>query len=137
MKRLKIERLLDAISDDSLREVLSYLPFRYLYLAPVSKRFYRLRGKCETEVDAIVETISSLQWARIDISEHRSRPCDIAARRGRLDVLQFAHSRVNSIGICEYAALGGHLNMLQWLRSHQCPWNKTTFSAAAKRGHPK
>jgi hypothetical protein len=36
---------------------------------------------------------------------------------------------------CEYAALKGHLAVLQWARANGCPWDKNTCSYAAMRGH--
>ena len=32
--------------------------------------------------------------------------------------------------ICEAAAYSGNLEMLQWLRSQDCPWNEHTCRAA-------
>ena len=37
--------------------------------------------------------------------------------------------------VCSYAALGGHLEVLQWARANGCPWDEDTCSAAANRGH--
>ena len=34
---------------------------------------------------------------------------------------------------CSYAAEGGHLEVLKWLRENGCPWNKYTCSYAARR----
>ena len=34
-----------------------------------------------------------------------------------------------------YAARGGHLEVLQWAREHDCPWNDKTCHAAARGGH--
>ena len=38
-------------------------------------------------------------------------------------------------GICEYAASGGHLAVLQWARAQGCPWDEKTCSSAAENGH--
>ncbi len=37
--------------------------------------------------------------------------------------------------LCEAAAKGGHLEVLQWLRANGCLWNKYTCWEAAKCGH--
>ncbi len=37
--------------------------------------------------------------------------------------------------LCEAAARGGHLEMLQWARANGCPWNEMTCSGAATGGH--
>jgi len=31
--------------------------------------------------------------------------------------------------------LGGHLEVLQWLRANDCPWDKDTCSHSAGDGH--
>ena len=37
--------------------------------------------------------------------------------------------------LCQAAARGGHLEMLQWARANGCPWNAETCYRAAKGGH--
>lgn len=34
-----------------------------------------------------------------------------------------------------YAALSGHLTVLQWLHANNAPWNEWTCAHAAERGH--
>ena len=36
---------------------------------------------------------------------------------------------------CEYAAEGGHLEVLQWARANGCPWDKRTLISARKGCH--
>ena len=36
---------------------------------------------------------------------------------------------------CRFAAGGGHLSLLQWLRENNFPWDRYTCSSAAARGH--
>ena len=36
---------------------------------------------------------------------------------------------------CAHAALGGHLEVLQWARANGCPWNKYTIVRACQYGH--
>ena len=38
---------------------------------------------------------------------------------------------------CAYAAFGGKLKVLQWLRSNGCPWNSRTCENAARLGRFK
>ena len=33
---------------------------------------------------------------------------------------------------CHRAALGGHLEVLQWLREHDCPWCKSSCLVVAR-----
>ena len=52
-------------------------------------------------------------------------------------MLQWAHENGCpwDEGTCEYAAQGGHLEVLQWARENGCPWDKETCSDAARGGH--
>ena len=36
---------------------------------------------------------------------------------------------------CANAAKGGHLEILQWARENDCPWDSSTCSYAASGGH--
>jgi hypothetical protein len=36
---------------------------------------------------------------------------------------------------CSYAAKRGHLEVLQWARANGCPWDEETCTFAAKKGH--
>ena len=64
--------------------------------------------------------------------------CPAAARRGRLEVLQWARGQGCpwDANTCSYAAEGGHLSTLQWLKEHGCPWNAASLRIHA-RGHPE
>ena len=63
--------------------------------------------------------------------------CDLVARRGRLEVLQWARGQGCPWDwrTCSWAAKGGHLSTLQFLREHGCPWDEATCSRAAEGGH--
>jgi hypothetical protein len=36
---------------------------------------------------------------------------------------------------CAFAALGGHLEVLQWARANGAPWDERTCTVAAEGGH--
>lgn len=60
-----------------------------------------------------------------------------AARLGYLNTLMHLHARVRlwqTEYLCEAAAMGGHLEVLQWLRVNNCPWDRDTCAYAAMRG---
>ena len=63
--------------------------------------------------------------------------CAAAALGGHLEVLQWA--RANGcpwdIRTCHKAAEGGHLKVLLWARANGCPWDKGTCEWAAHGGH--
>ena len=65
--------------------------------------------------------------------------CQSAAGGGHLEVLQWARARGFPWDkwTCAYAAGNGHLEVLQWARAHGCPWDKATCACAAENGHLK
>ncbi|AGO85343.1 Ankyrin repeat domain containing protein [Pandoravirus salinus] len=65
------------------------------------------------------------------------RVCTIAAARGHLDVLRFAHEKGTRWGrdTCAAAARGGHLEVLKYAHERGCAWDHSTCAAAAKGGH--
>jgi len=64
--------------------------------------------------------------------------CELAAAGGHLEVLQWARVRCSwDEGTCAFAALGGHLAVLQWAREGAdppCLWDWRTCAFAAGRG---
>ena len=66
--------------------------------------------------------------------------CAAAARNGDLKELKVlgAHGwPIRNTGTCGFAALGGHLEVLKWLRDNGCPWGEFTCRRAAQRGTSK
>ena len=65
------------------------------------------------------------------------KTCAGAALGGHLQVLQWA--RANDCPwdkrTCAGAALGGHLKVLQWARANGCQWDEESVAAAAEGGH--
>jgi hypothetical protein len=60
------------------------------------------------------------------------------ARRGDLNKLRWVHMHGYarfSWYACRNAAEGGHLHVLEWLHSVNCPWTANTCEKAAKGGH--
>ena len=60
-----------------------------------------------------------------------------AALGGRLEVLKWLRSEgcPGHESACSYAAAGGHLEILKWLKSQGCPWNEWDCAGAAAEGH--
>ncbi len=58
-----------------------------------------------------------------------------AALYGHLALLQISCPHNKSALVCADAALGGHLEILQWLRANDYPWAENTCSSAAEGGH--
>lgn len=63
----------------------------------------------------------------------------LVAYEGKAEVLQLAYDTepldFNNAYLCEAAALGGHLELLRWLRSVECPFGSTMLEQAADGGH--
>ena len=63
---------------------------------------------------------------------------DEAAERGCLSTLRSLHRRGRAeltVNLCTSAAKGGQLEVLEWLRENECPWDKNTCKEAAYSGH--
>lgn len=70
---------------------------------------------------------------------HSHLVCPIAARDGRLDVLEWAHQERYPWGkkTCAAAARKGRLSILKWLRCQDppCPWDEDTCESAVQGAH--
>ena len=64
-------------------------------------------------------------------------PTERAAELGCLDTLhhQLLKGRLSKSIVCEFAAHGGHLEVLKWLRANGCQWDADVCAAAAEKGH--
>ena len=63
-----------------------------------------------------------------------------AAEGGHLELLQWMQDQDppcpwNATHVCYFAAYKGHLEVLRWARSQGCPWNGDVTWAAARGGH--
>jgi hypothetical protein len=60
-----------------------------------------------------------------------------AAQGGHLDMLQWLrlHDCPWHASTCAYAALAGHLEALKWAWEHHCPWDERTCEGAAGGRH--
>lgn len=63
--------------------------------------------------------------------------CSSAAGKGYKHIIAWARTQDPPCEwdafVCEMAATGGHLPLLQWLRKNGCPWNSGTYTAAQHR----
>ena len=59
----------------------------------------------------------------------------VAAQEGHLEVLQWAREHDCPWDAMTCKAQGGHLEVLQWAREHHCPWDWNTSAIAAKHRH--
>jgi hypothetical protein len=78
-------------------------------------------------------------WAREQSCTVNVWTCCAAAQAGQLDVLMYlrAHQCPWDETTIGAAAQEGHLDVVRWARQHGCPWDVRTCGAAAARGHLK
>ena len=87
-------------------------------------------------------------WSRkfnVHHTNHKTvkRVLYVAARHGYLQMFekywsqgpQEKLSKLWDEYTCGFAAFGGHLEVLQWLRAKDCPWDSYVCDNAAKNGH--
>ena len=79
-----------------------------------------------------------LQWARGQGCPWNEHTCSLAAEGGHLSALQWARGQGGpwDANTCSSAARGGHLSTLQWAHEHGCPWDASSVRWAA-RDHPE
>ena len=96
----------------------------------------RLRAVCRGMRDAVAATGREIQ-------EHDGASAAKAGclstmqhlqRRGRLPFLKRAGNPETAY-LCGSAAEGRQLEVMQWLRANDCPWDEKTCAAAAQEGH--
>ena len=82
-----------------------------------------------------------LEYCEIGLSRGnpKAQICNEIAKHGHLEILKWARSQDCPWDkwTCAAAAEGGHLKVLKWARSQGCTWNSYTCSHAAKGGHLK
>ncbi len=80
------------------------------------------------------------QWRLILLNSMIQPTCPIdylhdLARKGHLNVFNGEAKDPWDEWTCAFAALKGHLEVLQWAQSQGCPWNERTCAFAAQGGH--
>ena len=96
----------------------------------------RLREYCTSPKRLAWAKANGCPWGVLDWSG-TINPCALAAAGGHLEVLQWAreHDCPWDFRTCYSAAEGGHLEVLKWALEHHCPWGAATCAAAAQSGH--
>ena len=87
------------------------------------------------KVRDVVCSVELVKWA-VDQGYPREKErviCEYAARGGFLETLKWLRASGCEwfSGACAAAAEGGHLDVLKWLRANGCPWNDGVCSCAA------
>jgi hypothetical protein len=91
-----------------------------------------------------VSTVNMISWICCDCASREeflkyNLTVPNLARYGYLDVLQWLYntgtrSLINT-DTMRYAAIGGHVEVVNWLRQHGCAWSAGVCTGAAKEGH--
>ena len=84
--------------------------------------------------------IPTLEWLSKQVGSYWGRDtCAYAALHNHKDAILWLHGQNPPCPwnerTCTFAAKGGHLALLQFLRSQGCPWNKSTTGLAAAHDH--
>ena len=168
------------VSNDELKHIFGYVgEMQYGFVACTSDRFHQVYLETfgnETLTSFRNATVSvscmtlCLATERIDGNFRAKSLFYTAARDGKLDVLEWGNASgynlkqlldedtvagaalnghlevvqyLRTLGIswnsdtCANAAFNGHLKLLIWARENQCPWDARTCSKAAENGHLK
>jgi len=155
---INIYKTIYDLPPDVLRLVFTFLGIGYFRFVGGTSRIFRERylstslgADSRTTIENVVSSVSCvelyLQEAGTDLAQLHVI-LNGAASYGRLDILEWAHERGYSHACsiatstsavdertCSSAALGGRLNILQWLRANGCPCDERTCSSAAEGGH--
>ena len=97
---------------------------------------------CRPRLDWALRTFLDLQRAFLYNDAGAYNLAGICAGEGALESLQHVGKSMSTgswdAGICREAAIGGHVEILQWLRSlpgRPCPWDGSVCANAASAGH--
>jgi hypothetical protein len=84
-----------------------------------------------------VEIITWLYNSQSVFLENKETIMNWCASDGAMRCIKFLHSKGYPLGpfVCAAAAIVGKLEMLQWLREHDCPWHWNTYGLAITHGH--
>jgi hypothetical protein len=148
-----------------LQQVLEYVgPDEYLFSAGINRKCKQMQimlshraaaadgrttDKLRTSFAACISSSKRLLWASDCALKHKKHkePCqlveavletsaDPAKVLTLLNVRSFkAEDAVKGANLCVKAAKRGDLELLQWLRAHDCAWDERTCSEAAYAGH--
>ena len=131
---------LDTLPTDVLVELFKLVDIQYALRLVCRALRDAHPGKTTTAVRDVVASVSLVAWAHACGYTNCTILTRKAALDGRLDALKWLHERPGSHSVvdwatCMYAAQGGHLETLQWLRANEYPWNSFTCDTAAEYGH--
>ena len=86
---------------------------------------------------ARLRAVSHSMRDAVDASIENMRAPIRAAKLGCLTALRnlLQRGHLDKMYICRCAAWGGHLEVLQWARENDCPWDEETCARAAIGGH--
>jgi hypothetical protein len=86
---------------------------------------------------ARLRAVSRSMRDAVDASIENLKDTILAAKLGCLTALRnlLQRGHLDKTYICLCAAWGGHLQVLQWARENDCPWDEKTCKEAAKGGH--
>lgn len=90
-----------------------------------------------TATSALIVSLEELKDVHKRGIQWHPLTCAFAARGGHLDIIEWLreHGGDWKTHTCSNAAFGGHLDILKWARKEGCPWDSKTCALAAKGGN--
>jgi len=136
--------ILEALPEVLLRMTFEMLPASHLFIAPVCQKFCDVYGAAidtKKTNKTYIFSLATEAALTLYLDENKERYEDrnseiscVGAGSGKTDWVE--RGVINEI-TCVYAAAGGQLRVLKYLRGRGCPWNKRTCMTAAWYGHLK
>lgn len=131
---------------DVISCITPFLSDQYINVAVLNTTWYNAYVDLPRETKGFTADISveqfvyylGLGYGYVNPTKLCTRPCEIAASAGRIDLLKAAYKSGHSIMdayACVGAARGGQLDCLKYLRLEGCPWNYITCHEAAYGSH--
>ncbi len=140
LPRIKISTLVagglnDALDNpENVQTVACRIPFAWSAYFPGAGHYFLSQNHRKFAELAILFTV---QWLHSQGCPWNLTTCQFAARGGHLEVLKWARGQKCPWDetTCNNAARSGRLDVLQWARGKGCPWNADTCRFAAEHGH--
>ena len=126
---------------DEFYHLLSFIDKNALFAFSLTcKSFHKcvqaLNEPIKTTYSSLVHSTTLIKWA-IDngCPLQLCKWCIEAAKCGNIDVLRYTYQSEWDYRIFSAAAMGGHINVMQYLKMNGCKWCTETCSNAALGGH--
>lgn len=141
---LSLLTMMNSISTYMLRTVISFInPTEEAFICALTCTKFRntvrtvFPEELRTKMYVAVSSIKHLEWAHENGCSWDNNICEIAAKRGCLDVIKHANDNGYQLSkaTCFYAVEGGQLEVFQWCHGNDFFWIATICNIAASGGY--